>query len=98
MSNTPLVIGGLGIALGGLVQLVVAIRGTLPRFQVAQGLGFVELGLALAVLGALPPGPLRTSVASVLLLGTFWALAVQHRLQRAWRREHEVGINGADGD
>jgi hypothetical protein len=96
--NTWLVVGGSGIALWGLIQLAVTIRNALPRFQVAQGAHFVEMGLAFIVLGALPPGPLRTSLATVLLVGALWTAVVQHRLQRAWRREHGGALNRAEGE
>lgn len=70
----------------GIAELVWSVRWELPRYMVAQGLFFIELGLGFVVQAAMPDGIVRTALAMTLYSGAIWTAFVQYKMTRAARR------------
>ncbi len=77
------VMGGALIVAWGVVEVVWALVADLPRSQIAQGLFFIELGLAFLAMALLQPGVMRSSVAGALGVSAFISAVMQYRLVRA---------------
>ncbi len=77
------VLGGPLIAAWGVVEVVWALVSNLPRSQVAQGLFFIEPGLAVLAVALLQPGVMRSSVAGALGVSAIISAVMQYRLVRA---------------
>ena len=92
--NYLLLYGGALIAAFGCVETVVAVRSDLPRSMLAQGVFFVELGLAFIAQTVLPEGVMRASVATAFAISAIVTATVQYKLQRTERRERRRRLEG----
>jgi len=95
-----MLLGAIGMVVFGCAEFAWAawgVRAGVPRSMMAQGLFFIELGLAFVVLAVLSPGLTRTALASVFALSAIWTGAVQHRMLRADRRGQRGGTHADDG-
>lgn len=79
-----LVIGSL-VAIYGAGETVWAVLSNMPRWMVAQGTFFLELGLSFVFLEILPEGTMRSTLAGAFAVSALVSALFQHKLMRAAR-------------